>query len=504
MLRKLIPKVLLALALFGAILLLGVLPVRAEWIAAEHTRSTGSPYYIMVNCQMNTLTIYTLDENGYYTKPFKAMICSTGRQGHATPHGTFSLTGYKNYWTHMIDGSYGQYVSQFKGSYLIHSVCYTKADPSTLMTEEYNMLGSVASLGCVRLQVADAKWIFDNCPAGTRVTVYDSADPGPLGKPEKLVDYITEDLDNGWEPTDQREENPWRARYVSSVALDKTELSLEAGDKAELSLLTEPDGAFLPREVTWTSADPTVAIVDGRGAVFGVGAGVTEITVSRGNAVAACIVSVTGERLPFADIPPNEWYYRDIRYAYENHLLLGTGDGLFLPDAPVTAAMAAQALRNLSGVAQDDGGDGKWYESAFLWAVEHELVEADFPIEVFAEQPVSRQAFIGLLYRYSNLLSTVENADTEEDENTETASLDEQSEFGDTNNSDAPAEPNQHIETHEATDVEQISDSIEAAILWALANGLLQGAEHEDLMLDDTLTRAQLAAVLGRYERMSK
>ena len=38
----------------------------------------GSSYYITVNVEANTVTVYTLDENGYYSIPCKAMICSTG------------------------------------------------------------------------------------------------------------------------------------------------------------------------------------------------------------------------------------------------------------------------------------------------------------------------------------------------------------------------------------------------------------------------------------------
>ncbi len=181
-----------------------------DYIAANHTRSNGKPYYLMVNRAQSTVTVYGLDDSGYYTVPVKAMICSTGRRGHATPTGTFSI-GTRKAWCHMIDGSYGQYATQIRGSILFHSVCYSKKDPSTLMTHEYNGLGAPASLGCVRLQTVDAKWVYDNCAQGTKVTVYDGKDPGPLGKPARAVDYISPEQDNGWDPTDPREENPWRS-----------------------------------------------------------------------------------------------------------------------------------------------------------------------------------------------------------------------------------------------------------------------------------------------------
>lgn len=177
--------------------------------ASKWMPSNGKPYYIMVNRAQSTVTVYELDEQGYYTVPVKAMVCSTGRKGHATPTGTYTIGG-RWTWVHMLDDSYGQYCTQIKGNILFHSVCYTKKDPSTLMTHEYNGLGAPASLGCVRLQTADAKWIYDNCARGTKVTIYDDAEsPGPLGKPEKLVPHISEEQANGWDPTDPREANPW-------------------------------------------------------------------------------------------------------------------------------------------------------------------------------------------------------------------------------------------------------------------------------------------------------
>ena len=219
--KKRFPAIILTLAL-ALLMMLPCVPTasasQGDYIVANHTRSNGLPYYIMVNRAQSTVTIYGLDSGGYYTVPVKAMICSTGRKGHATPMGTYTLGG-KWQWVHMIDNSYGQYVSQISGNILFHSVCYDKKDPSTLITEEYNGLGAPASLGCVRLQTEDAKWIYDNCARGTRITVYDGASPGPLGKPDRLVDYIAPDHPaKGWDPTDPRTENPWHAILAAAQA----------------------------------------------------------------------------------------------------------------------------------------------------------------------------------------------------------------------------------------------------------------------------------------------
>lgn len=44
----------------------------------NHIRTeTQYPYYIKVNCLANVVNIYTEDENGNHSVPYKAMLCST-------------------------------------------------------------------------------------------------------------------------------------------------------------------------------------------------------------------------------------------------------------------------------------------------------------------------------------------------------------------------------------------------------------------------------------------
>ena len=54
------------------------------------------------------------------------------------------------------------------------------------------------------------KWIYDNCPSGTYVEIYDSEEPGPLGKPEAMK-LDADSPNKGWDPTDPDERNPWHA-----------------------------------------------------------------------------------------------------------------------------------------------------------------------------------------------------------------------------------------------------------------------------------------------------
>lgn len=107
--------------------------------------TSSAKYYIKVNNLANVVTIYTKDENGEYTKPYKAMICSTGT---ATPQSCkYKVTTYRTYWNGLFGDVYGQYAVQIVGNILFHSVPYTKnRDYSSLEWWEYDKLGTVASL----------------------------------------------------------------------------------------------------------------------------------------------------------------------------------------------------------------------------------------------------------------------------------------------------------------------------------------------------------------------
>lgn len=182
------------------------LPEQESETAQLQQEEAEFPYYIKVNRKQNCITVYQLDEDGEYTLPYKAMICSTGLYN-ATPRGTFQLST-KYLWRELYGGVYGQYATRIHGGVLFHSVPYRRKSKNSLCTDKYNKLGQQASMGCIRLTVEDAKWIAENCPSGTVVEIYDDDDPGPLGKPESQKI----DLDNpnkGWDPTDPDFENPW-------------------------------------------------------------------------------------------------------------------------------------------------------------------------------------------------------------------------------------------------------------------------------------------------------
>lgn len=190
------------------------------------------PYKIKVNRAANCVTVYGIDAQGEYTIPVKAFACSCGREGEETITGENYKLSDQYVWRLMVDHTYGHYAYRINEGYLFHSVPYLSSSNDTLETEEYNKLGSFASLGCVRMCVRDVLWVYENCPVGTKVDIYDdNANPGPLGKPESIK--IPLDSPNaGWDPTDPDERNPW-LKESAKIAGEK-DITVKVGESVDL------------------------------------------------------------------------------------------------------------------------------------------------------------------------------------------------------------------------------------------------------------------------------
>ena len=137
-----------------------VAPPPQQVVTTPPPQPVNIPYYIRVNRMANCVTVYTKDAAGNYSVPVKSMICSVGLTDE-TPLGVYSI--YARYvWRPLFGGSYGQYTLRFFGHFLFHSVPYSQTSKDALLEGAFNKLGEPASQGCVRLMVADAKWLYDN------------------------------------------------------------------------------------------------------------------------------------------------------------------------------------------------------------------------------------------------------------------------------------------------------------------------------------------------------
>ena len=228
-------------------------PTKETTTKETTTEYIPSYYVINVNLGYNRVTVYSRGEklnNGadpkdphddeYDLIPEISFICSPGLDA-TTPTGTYYLQN-RTTWCLMIHDVYTQYATRIVDDVMFHSIPYLSEDPSDLATSDYNILGQDASAACIRLNVRDAAWIFNNCPEGTEVNIfYDYSWPGPLD-PEPVY-QIPEDLEplSGWDPTDVYSGgNPWLT-YEAYLASQDVTLPCYSAPDTLIAMLSPTD-----------------------------------------------------------------------------------------------------------------------------------------------------------------------------------------------------------------------------------------------------------------------
>jgi lipoprotein-anchoring transpeptidase ErfK/SrfK len=126
--------------------------------------SNSDNFKIEVDLKKQIVFVY------YKGKIIKEMICSGGVDSSPTPTGEFETTQKIEYdWVDRFNmGAY--YWVRFYKSYLFHSVPFDKN--GNMKVEEFEKLGSPASHGCVRLELEEAKWLYEKLPLGVKVLIY--------------------------------------------------------------------------------------------------------------------------------------------------------------------------------------------------------------------------------------------------------------------------------------------------------------------------------------------
>lgn len=233
-----------------AVLLMIVTAFGFSFATPKTAKAANTKYWIKVNKQANVATVYQLKSGKY--KPIKAFLISCG--GSNTPAGTF-YTPAKYRWQTLMGPSYGQYCTRIHGGILFHSVWYYQKDKTTQSTVQFNKLGQTASHGCVRLSVADAKWIYDHCALGTKVTIYSSKNPGPLGKPKGIK--VSTSRRMYWDPTDPDKKNPYRKKKATISISSKKAKTVEYGSsynvKSHVTAKDQITKSSLTKKIKYTT-----------------------------------------------------------------------------------------------------------------------------------------------------------------------------------------------------------------------------------------------------------
>ncbi len=143
--------------------------VKADTVSAA-AEPPALPYQIYVSKNTYTVAILGLDDSGQYTKLVKLFSAATGKTSAQTRAGTYTVTG-KERWHRWTDTYYSPYATKHSGGLYFHGPNYSAKIANAMIASTYNQIGTSSSSGCLRSTVDGAKWIYDNCPIGTVITI---------------------------------------------------------------------------------------------------------------------------------------------------------------------------------------------------------------------------------------------------------------------------------------------------------------------------------------------
>ena len=215
-----------------------------------------------------------------------------------------------------------------------------------------------------------------------------------------------------------------------------------------------------------TGGSATVAIPNSgkTDIVVGIGAKTYTLTILRN--------SGTGAN-PFTDVSEKDWFYGDVMFAYENGLMIGTGNAQFRPHGTATRGMMATILWRMAGSPAPKGNNsftdveaGTWYTDAIAWTAENGIFLGYGNNKVGPNDSITREQLAAIFFRYADYKGCDMTAKGELDK---------------------------------FRDAGKVSDYARAAMQWAVGSGLIQGKPDGVLDPQGTATRAEIAAMLHRF-----
>ena len=171
----------------------------------------------------------------------------------------------------------------------------------------------------------------------------------------------------------------------------------------------------------------------------------------------------------FTDVLQDTWYHEGVDAMVAAGYMNGVASDRFDVNGSLTRAQLVTVLYRIAGEPETkaenpftDVPAGKWYSNAIVWAAENGIVNGVSATEFAPNNAITREQIAAILYRY------------------------------------AKAEPAEEGKLDAFSDAANVSNYARQAMNWAVAEGLINGANGK-LLPRDTATRAQIAVILTRY-----
>ena len=172
---------------------------------SKYTLITGK-YKVRVNKTKNVVIVYEKGDDGKYEKSVRVMNAVVGRD--IKNDASYNISN-RWLWIKNPNGSFSKFVTQVAGNVVFESIGYKrKEDLSSLNYIEFDNLGNSIDGSFIKLQYADAQWIFDNLDYDTVVEFYESDDLNGVNVPE-VKKISLENEKKNWDPTYNGSESPW-------------------------------------------------------------------------------------------------------------------------------------------------------------------------------------------------------------------------------------------------------------------------------------------------------
>lgn len=172
---------------------------------SKYTLITGK-YKVRVNKTKNVVIVYEKGDDGKYEKSVRVMNAVVGRD--IKNDASYNISN-RWLWIKNPNGSFSKFVTQVAGNVVFESIGYKrKEDLSSLNYIEFDNLDNSIDGSFIKLQYADAQWIFDNLDYDTVVEFYESDDLNGVNVPEVKKISLENDKKN-WDPTYNGSESPW-------------------------------------------------------------------------------------------------------------------------------------------------------------------------------------------------------------------------------------------------------------------------------------------------------
>ena len=256
----------------------------------------------------------------------------------------------------------------------------------------------------------------------------------------------------------------------SSFGGKVTASASQAAQGKVITLTALPNSGYVLKSLTVTTASGTsVPVANQSSGKYTFTMPAAAVTVK-----AVFAAQETDPDFPFADVAKGSWYYEGVRYAYENGLMSGTGEGTFSPDLPTGRGMLVTILYRLAGspaagsASFTDVAKGQWYADGVAWASANGVVSG-YPDGSFRpNDTITREQMAAILYQYARIQGKLDDS---------------------------------RADLSIFSDLDSLSAYAKEPMSWAVAQGLFSGVSADTLAPGGSTTRAQAAVILTAFSK---